>query len=152
MKILIFNSLYAPNVVGGAEKSTQLLAEGLKAKGWQPVIVSTADHEEIGKVNGIKYYLKTPNLYWICDAKKQPPYKKPVWHIIDAYNPFIKKSLKPIIEKEKPEIIHTNNLTGFSVAIWKAAQNNNIPVVHTTRDHYLLCPKTTMYKDNKKKL
>jgi len=150
MKILIFNSLYSPNIVGGAEKSTQLLAEGLKTKGWQPVIVTTADHKETGEVNGIKvYYLKTPNLYWICDAKKQPAYKKPIWHIIDAYNPFIKKSLTQIIEKEKPAVIHTNNLTGISVAIWKIAQENKIPIVHTIRDHYLLCPKTTMYKNNK---
>jgi hypothetical protein len=29
-KILIFNTLYYPFIVGGAEKSTQILAESLK--------------------------------------------------------------------------------------------------------------------------
>jgi hypothetical protein len=41
LKILIFNTLYYPNIVGGAEKSVQLLAEGLIKKGHEVVIICT---------------------------------------------------------------------------------------------------------------
>ena len=88
-KILIINSLYHPNDVGGAERSVRLLAEGLKKNGFRPVIVSTAETDSIDHVNGIKvYYLRISNLYWMRTARQQPSYKKPFWHLLDSYNPF----------------------------------------------------------------
>lgn len=144
------NSLYYPHVTGGAERSVQLLAEGLKKTGLEPVVVSTADRDKIDFVNGIKvYYLKINNLYWMRTAKQQPAYKKPLWHLIDSYNPFVVSKLTHIINSEKPDVLHTNNLAGFSVAVWKTARDSNVPIVHTIRDHYLLCPNSTMYRNDK---
>jgi len=149
-KILIINSLYYPNITGGAERSVQLLAEGLKNAGLEPVIISTAETDSVEYVNGIRvYYLRIPNLYWMRDAKKQPPYKKPFWHLIDSYNPTASSRLTGIILTEKPDLVHTNNLAGFSVAAWSAAKKQGIPIVHTIRDHYLLCPNSTMYKNDR---
>jgi len=149
VKVLIFNSLYHPNVIGGAENSVRILSEGLKEKGVEPVIVSTADADKVDYVNGVKsYYVISPNLYWIYRAKEQRGYKKPLWHLLDAYNPLIKKKIQERIEEEDPDVIHTNNLAGFSVYVWRIAEQLCIPVVHTIRDYYLLCPKSSMfYKD-----
>ena len=150
MKILIVNSLYYPNVTGGAERSVQLLAEGLKKAGVDVIVVSTADQDKIDIVNEIKvYYLNIPNLYWMRTAKQQPKYKKPLWHLIDSYNPFAASKLTEILKTEHPDLIHTNNLAGFSVSVWNAARRLNIPIVHTIRDHYLLCPNSTMYKNDR---
>lgn len=149
-KILIVNSLYFPNVTGGAERSVQLLAEGLKKAGLNVIVISTADQDKIDIVNEIKvYYLNIPNLYWMRTAKQQPKYKKPLWHLIDSYNPFAASKLTEIIKTEHPDLIHTNNLAGFSVSVWNAARRLNIPIVHTIRDHYLLCPNSTMYKNDR---
>jgi len=149
-KILIINSLYHPNNVGGAERSVRLMADGLKSAGFEPVIVSTADKNSTDYVNDIKvYYLKIPNLYWMRDAKQNPTYKKPLWHLIDSYNPTAAVKLEKIIMAEKPDLVHTNNLAGFSVSVWKTAREHKLPIVHTIRDHYLLCPNSTMYKNDK---
>ena len=79
MKVLIVNSLYHPNVVGGAEKSVQILAETLLANGHEPVIASTSDKDSIAWVNGVKvYYIRVPNLYWMLKAAEQPSWKKPL--------------------------------------------------------------------------
>jgi glycosyltransferase involved in cell wall biosynthesis len=149
VKILIFNTLYYPNQIGGAEKSVQLLAEGLAKQGLEVVVITTSDTDYCNVINGVKvYYLKTTNLYWAYYAKEQKSYKKPLWHLIDSYNPFNKK-IKKIIEEEKPNVVHTNNLAGFSVSVWKLAKEKNIKIVHTLRDYYLLCPKSTMFKNEK---
>lgn len=149
MKILIFNTLYHPYQIGGAEKSVQLLAEGLQSSNHEVVVMCTADNERIEYVNNVKvYYLKQANLYWSYFAKEEKAYKKPLWHFIDSYNPFTKK-IKKIIQNEKPDVVHTNNLAGFSVSIWKLVKSMNIKLVHTIRDYYLLCPKSTMYKNDK---
>lgn len=42
------------------------------------------------------------------------------------------------IQQIQPDVLHTNNLRTFSVAIWKAAYNLGIPIVHTLRDYVLI--------------
>lgn len=149
-KILIFNSLYYPNIMGGAEISTQILAEGLKKKGLEPIVVATADEDKVDHVNSVKvYYVKTPNLYWMPRAKEESKFKKPFWHLIDSFNPLIKFKIQRIIKKENPQVVHTNSLAGFSVYVWRLAKEYKLLVVHTLREHYLLCPKSTMFKNNK---
>ncbi len=148
MKILIFNTLYYPNQIGGAERSVQLLAEGLLKAGNDVTVVSTSNKDYVDYVNGIKvYYVKTTNLYWVYGAKEEKSYKKPLWHLIDSCNPFNTK-IEAIFDNEVPDVVHTNNLAGFSVSIWKIAKKRNIKIVHTLRDYYLLCPKSTMFKNN----
>ena len=149
MKIVLFNTLYSPNQIGGAEKSVQLLTEGLLKKAYEPIVICTSDNDSIDYINGVKvYYVKTANLYWSYNAKEENKLKKPFWHLIDAYNPFYKK-IDQILENEKPDIVHTNNLAGFSVSIWQLAKKKNIKIVHTLRDYYLLCPKSTMFKNGR---
>jgi glycosyltransferase involved in cell wall biosynthesis len=150
MKILIINNLYFPHAVGGAERSLRVLADELKKAGLVPVIVSTADYDHSGIIDGVKvHYLRIPNLYWVKSCKEQSRVKKPLWHLIDSYNPFTLSRLTAVFEKESPDIVHTNNLSGFSVSVWKAAKNLGLPVVHTIRDHYLLCPGSVMYRNDK---
>ncbi len=136
-------------MLGGAEKSVQFLAEGLKDRGIETVVVTTAEQDKVGHINGVKVYrLKIPNLYWMYRAKTQPAYKKPFWHLVDSYNPFIKSRLEKVFIQEKPDIVHTNILAGISVYIWRAARKFGIPIAHTSRDYYLLCPRSAMFKNN----
>ncbi|MGM1497834.1 glycosyltransferase family 4 protein, partial [Bacillus cereus group sp. BceL239] len=147
MKILIFNTLYYPNIIGGAEKSVQLLAEMLVSRGHEPIIVSTFTDDKIDKVNGIKvYYLHHRNLYWSINSKDKKALQKVFWHGLDVYNPRFSKEITNIILNEKPDVIHTNNITGFSTIPWIIAKKFNIPVVHTLRDFSLICSKSTMFK------
>lgn len=151
MKVLILNSLYHPNVVGGAEKSVQILAETLLANDHTPVIACTSDRNFIAWVNGVKvYYVKVPNLYWMRRAAEQASWKKPLWHLLDANNPYTPSPIAQIIRIEQPDVMHTNVLAGFSVGAWKAARDCRLPIVHTIRDHYLLCPRSELYHNGKK--
>ncbi len=119
-------------------------------KGMTPVVVSTSNKDYVESINGVKvYYVKIPNLYWMKIAKEQPRWKKPIWHFIDMYNIFAKRKIEEILLNEKPDIVHTNNLAGFSVIVWKLAKELGYQVLHTIRDYYLLCPRSTMFKDGK---
>ena len=51
-----------------------------------------------------------------------------------------------ILKKEKPDIIHTNNIYEITPIIWKTAKENGIHTVHTIRDYYLMCYKTNLLK------
>lgn len=150
MKIILFNTLYHPNIVGGAEKSVQSLAENLIKKGNKVIVISTSDNSYQDELNGVKvYYISTKNIYWGFNNEQKQLFKKIVWHTIDSYNIRIKKILQQILLLEKPDIVHTNNLSGFSVIVWNIAKKLNCNIVHTLRDYYLLCPKATMFKNGK---
>lgn len=49
----------------------------------------------------------------------------------------------------QPDIVNTNNLSGFSVAVWGVVNAMGITLVHTSRDYYLMHPNTTMYYKGK---
>ena len=54
-----------------------------------------------------------------------------------------------ILDLENPDVVHTHNIIGFSVAVWYAVKRRGIRLVHTLHDYYLLCPRTTLYRHGK---
>lgn len=149
MRILIFNELYHPNKCGGAEISTQLLAEGLVKLGHEVHVCTSADTKKETLLNGVNvHFIKQANIYWSYIHDRIPTYKKIFWHLIDSHNFFNKKRINKVIEKINPDIIHTNVISGFSCIIWECAKKYNIPIVHTLRDYYLMCVRATMFHKN----
>lgn len=148
MNIILINTLYYPNFIGGAEKSVQYLAESFVQKGHKiTVLTTTYKNDYTNYVNNVLvYYINTQNIYWGV-RNQQKSIKKILWHTIDSYNFLITKKIKKILIKEKPDIIHTNNISGFSVNIWSIISQLKFKIVHTLRDYYLLCPKTTMFSN-----
>jgi glycosyltransferase involved in cell wall biosynthesis len=151
MKVLIFNTLYHPNIIGGAEKSVQLLAEELTKRDIEVTVISTHKYEDkILNINGVKvYYLHHRSNYWGIESNGKTVTEKIIWHAKDVYNRGFMYVLEEIFSKEKPDVIHTNNLTGFSIIPWLIAEKFNKPVIHTLRDYNLMCSKSSMYKKNK---
>jgi glycosyltransferase involved in cell wall biosynthesis len=148
MKILIFNTLYSPYKIGGAERSVQLLAESLCANGYDVCIASLHEGNVIkdDSVNGVRVVrFPIKNLYWPF-SNHQSVLKKIFWHLIDIYNVSSKNQINKYFANEKFDLVHTNNLSGFSVSVWSWARAKKIPIVHTCRDYYLLDPNATLFQ------
>ena len=150
MKILIVNTLYHPYKVGGAEVSVQLLAEGLVAKGNTVRVVSLHDKEtkKMDVVNEVEVsYLPLFNKYWPYSNYLPTKIEKMIWHLVDTYNIVMAKRVEKEILQFQPDIVHTNNLAGFSVAVWDVVKKHNIKLVHTSRDYYLFHPNCNLFKN-----
>jgi glycosyltransferase involved in cell wall biosynthesis len=89
LKILYLSTLYTPNLVGGAERVVQSLAEDMVAAGHEAVVLSTTSQEStVNRVNGVKiYYIHLKNVYWPYGEKVNPAPIKALWHALDTYNP-----------------------------------------------------------------
>lgn len=150
-KILFINSLYHPYKVGGAEISVQILAEELVSQGNEVVVITLAEQTETKVINGVKiYYLEIENLYFPATYNANI-LQKAVWHGLDSYNPFYKRKITQIIRDERPDLVHTHNISGFSVNIWDVIKDRfDLPIIHTLRDYYLLCPRGRMYENEKR--
>ena len=150
MKILIASALYPPYIKGGGEISTQLLAEGLMKNKIDVVVVTIGKEYSEEIINGVKVYrIPFKNIYWSYESNSKSNLKKIIWHTIDSYNVKIKNEFISILNKEKPDIVHSSTIEDISSYIWKICKDENIPVVHTLRSYTLLCPRATMYKNNK---
>ncbi|HKB55216.1 MAG TPA: glycosyltransferase, partial [Ramlibacter sp.] len=150
MKPLFISALYHPDMIGGAEKVAQIVAEGMRDAGHDPVVATTSAQPgvRVDVVNGVKvYYIGLKNIYWPHDRKSRPAAVKPVWHIIDRHNPWMAHAIGSILDRERPDVVNTHSLTGFSCAVWPAIQRRRVPLVHTLHDYSLLCPKTSMFRN-----
>tara|TARA_X000000950_G_scaffold289463_1_gene413790 strand:+ start:6526 stop:7668 length:1143 start_codon:yes stop_codon:yes gene_type:complete len=138
-KILIFNSLYAPDGKGGAERSTQILAESLVKSGFEVLVVCTAKKDIEENIDSVQVKrIAGLNIAHLDDLYKLNIFQKFLWHFIDAFNLKSILKINPILKEFDPDIIHTNNLTGFSCTIWLLAKINKIKIIHTLRDYYLV--------------
>jgi glycosyltransferase involved in cell wall biosynthesis len=153
MKVLLIGSMYPPYAFGGAEKAIALLAEALVQKGREVVVVCLYPEsiEKVEERHGIRvYYLPLDNGYWPFTQRAKPnPLLRIAWHLREMWNWKAASRVGKILDREKPDVVHTHNISGFSVAIWRAVKRRQIRLVHTMHDYYLLCPRTTLYRGGK---
>lgn len=152
MKIMLLNTLYSPYQVGGAEKSVQILAESLVKRGHKVRVLSIYEGEKrkVDYINGVEVvYLPLKNIYWPSNKNKINFLKKIIWHLIDNYNFLMGIIVLEELKEFDADIMHTNNLAGFSVSVWNKARKIGVPILHTTRDYYLFHPNCTLFKNGK---
>jgi glycosyltransferase involved in cell wall biosynthesis len=136
------SNLYPPDVLGGAETVVARLAQGLRAAGHEVTVVSTAPSARAGwdTVEAVRVRRLDPaNIYWAGEAPRRAALLKPLWHMLDLWNPAMYQRLRAFLVAEKPDVVHTHNLAGLSVAAWSATAAAGLPLVHTLHDHSLTC-------------
>jgi glycosyltransferase involved in cell wall biosynthesis len=142
-KILIMNSFYTPDIVGGAEVSTQVLAEFLKRKFNVFVLSSSSQTEEVKyeQINGVNVIrLPKGNIYNAIEKHTPSTLEKLKWHYKNNFNKKQKKIIAEVIRDINPDIIHTQNLNEIGTYVWSLAKKNKIVLVHTLRDYQLYEP------------
>lgn len=146
MKVVYVNTFYAPDEVGGAEKSVRFLAETVVANGHEATVICLGRERETTELNGVRIErLPIANSYFPLDASQKSGAHKMLWHLRDSYNSTAGTQIGHLIDQIQPDVAHTNNLGGFSVAAWSAIKQRGVRIVHTLRDYYLLCPNTAMF-------
>lgn len=146
MKICLISNLYPPTVMGGAELYVEKIANKLAEDKNNQIIVITANQKfswqlEIEEKNNIRIYKIWPlNFYSLTTKKKYSTFLKMLWHLFDVWNIFSYFTVKKILRKENPEIVHTHNLAGLSFSVFDAIKSQKIKTIHTCHDYYLLCP------------
>ena len=59
------------------------------------------------------------------------------------------KIYQNFLKKIKPDVIHVHTLMGIYKEFFMAANNLGIRMIFTTHDYFGICPKVTMYKNNR---
>ena len=156
MKICLIAPLFDPWLVGGAEKYAKTLAEKL-SEDHQVIVITTTGpvpRKQIQSNNNLKVIEINPGniatLYdMIDDSASIGSAKKMMWHFFDLWNLSSYLKIKKILKDEKPDVIHTNGIKGFSPTLFSAIKHLQIPHVHTIHDYELISRWMVLYRNGK---
>jgi len=161
MKILMQNSVFFPNVIGGAEMSSHLLAVKIQERGHQADALASTGRRKgpsglttrpLGDTAGSVFESSSNGFYDIFSDDGPIPtpgvLMRGLHHFAAVYSPRWEKLAGQAMDQSKPDILHTNTLVGMTPAVWQAARMRQIPIVHTLRDYHLLCPRTTLMRSD----
>lgn len=150
MKVLLTSTLYPtplePKIVGGAEVFARRFAEGLMQRGDEVEVIRAASSPEQGRetCNGIDVHsAPVQNIYRPFTEQKNAVLRS-IWHAVDDWQmqaPMIAERIRAF----KPDVLHSNNLSGLTTAIWRVAAQLGVPVLHTLHDYYLTCPRCSRF-------
>lgn len=146
-RVLMVSDCYAPDEVGGAERSVRLLVDGMRHIGVDAHVLTLGPRDGVAGPPHV-HRRPIPNLYWPYRAEQRPRVQRLCWHVADLHNVRGRRLVADAVRRLRPSVVHTHNLAGFSTAAW-AGVPAGLPVVHTLRDHYLRCPARTGWHDGR---
>ncbi len=145
MRIAIVNSHYYPDEHGGAERSLRFLAEAAVARGHQCTVFTTGDTRESTELNGVGHRALQPSQATrgigrrACQADVAP-----AGHVQlrgrggdGQRDSALRRRMSRTPEQP----------FGISVALWGCLRRMGIPIAHTLRDYYLICPNTAQFRN-----
>lgn len=150
-------SVFGKHAVGGAERSAEKSALALAGEGHEVSLVSLSAAGQPGGTcmlpSGLRHctvpLAQVYDPYGLDGGKAVPTDQRPglykaMWHLADIYNPAMASRLLDLWRDERPDLVITHTLQGFSVAAWRAALRSGAALVHVIHDHALICPGTAM--------
>lgn len=149
MRIAILNTLYPPSKVGGAERSVAVLAKGLADAGHavHAIALTDGDRQSEEQLGGVTVHrIPHGNHYWPFDGRPRRALTRLAWHWRDRGTTRLTDTVRRLLLRIAPEVLHSNNLTGFGSGIVPMARELGLPVVHTLRDFSLLCARASLYR------
>ena len=142
MKILLINKFHY--IQGGADRHYLELADILKEKGHEVIFMSMhysknipcqqnkyfVDYLDFSKVKFNKdMFKKVRTMFWSKQAER---------------------NLEQLIKNERPDIAHLHNIYHqLSPSVIHILKKNNIPVIMTAHDYYLVSPLYSLFAKNK---
>lgn len=150
MRVLITSSIYptprAPMVIGGAEIFARRLAESLQEAGDTVEVVRAASSpaQPIERVNGIDVYSAPVQNIYPPFTEQHNAAMRGIWHIIEDWR-SASSLVSERIRAFKPDVLHSNNLSGLTTSVWRSSSAQHVPVLHTLHDYYLTCPRCSRF-------
>lgn len=147
LRILLCARAYPPDVAGGGEISTSLLARGLTQLGVDTEVLTFTDrasHRET--LDGVRVRrLRCPGPYWSFHGGRAGTFKKIAWHLEQAARPLPRQIVREALLDARPTIVHSSTIEDFGPGLWRWASRQGMKTVHTLRSYNLLHRQATLY-------
>jgi len=154
MRVCFITNLYPPHGRGGAERVVEQEAKALKALGHDVCVITSEPVREDGGVDpkmtvedGIRVYRYYPlNLFFYGEIGRHGLFSRLLWHLWDLRNPSSARVVRELLDRERPEVVHTHNLKGLGFGIPRVIRSMGLRHVHTLHDVQLAVPSGLIVK------
>ncbi|MBR0851322.1 glycosyltransferase family 4 protein [Bradyrhizobium diazoefficiens] len=150
MRILLVAAFYPPHVQGGAELSAHSLAQWLRDQGHEVGVLTTspvpADDLNGADVHGQKVWRRTmPRPYTVFEAAAKRGWQKPVWHLLDHFDPRNRAIVADVLDAFRPDIASVHIIQGIGYNAVLELAKRDVPTVFTLHDLSLACVRMAMF-------
>lgn len=151
MKILHLSSVYAPHMVGGAERVVETLADGSARAGHEVAVAHIAPEPTVAGVRGgvAVHPLRHRNPLWIQDSARYPGPVRNLNKIATLFNLLTAHDLARVIDELRPDVVHSHSMVELPPMMWRAAKSRGAALVHTLHDYDLLCIRASLFKGDR---
>lgn len=151
MKVWLQNFNYFPNELGGSEKSSRELANGLSREGFDvKIIISDGSKPYLNTVDGIPVEAtegvrvgRSP--LW----GKRNFISRALWSFRSELDPLLFIRLYKKLRRDQPALVIMNNPSGHGSAMLFSCRLLGIKTMAIIRDYSWFCAYGTMYKDKR---
>jgi glycosyltransferase involved in cell wall biosynthesis len=152
MRVLHLSSLYPPPAVGGAEKVVKVLAEAQAAAGVQSAVAYLSrSPQAAAERNGVQLWpLQHRNPLWIEDSANHSGPLRKLNKLATLCNLLTLSDLSKLLDEWRPDVLHSHSMVELPPAMWQAARERGIAVVHTLHDYDLLCIRAALFMDGRR--
>jgi glycosyltransferase involved in cell wall biosynthesis len=153
MNVCVINNLYPPYVRGGAEQVVLKTVEGLLADGHTVTVITTTPQGDYCERVGDRLTIcrfRPKNLFFYTDAHLHGVLARVFWHIADMFHIGAAMRVRRILERERPDVVHTHNLMGMSFLIPRVIRSLGIRHIHTVHDVQLVEPSGIIRKKDER--
>ncbi len=138
MKICLINDFFPPTTTGGTELFLKALYDYLKQEGFEIFLIT---QKAVKGDTGFKTYRIDSSPIQFRHMKQLPGITLP-WL---CFNRPLINSIKTVYKKEKPDVLHINNLYHLSFAPLQAAER---PFLLDAHDYWPVCFSKDLFKDD----
>jgi glycosyltransferase involved in cell wall biosynthesis len=135
VRVLIVNAHGDDPSCGGAERAVTALASHLTAHGTD-VSYLQAFPSRLPGLDVERTVLHGTD--WRDDPSQRV--KNHLGSVVSGAGSTLERS----VSRHRPDLVHTHNLPGIGTGVWEVCRRLGLPVVHTTWDYFLLCPRVTL--------
>lgn len=133
MRIVIASGMYPPHG-GGAERATELLAEGLVGLGHEVTVLASSTQSAAETVNGVKVVRIDACGCWIGDLIRRPFAHRALWNAREVVSRKRAGDSFAMIASLAPELVITGNIKGLGGCLPRRLRELPAPHVHVVHD------------------
>jgi glycosyltransferase involved in cell wall biosynthesis len=149
MRILHVTERFGPSEVGGAQRSVELLAKSQMRDGHQVGVICLRDADEPSVSSEYSFPVWELPLAGVSQVLRRPRVNRIVSAACYFYEGNIRgchPKVAKVLDEFAPEVVNTHILTGVPETVWSLVKSRSIPLVHTIRDYFITCARSSMFK------
>jgi glycosyltransferase involved in cell wall biosynthesis len=155
MKVSLINAQFDTDSPSGARNYVYRTAKTLERRGHEASIITTEPYDGRESLtptrtneDGLDVWRFYPaNIAHRGEGTGRNVVEKALWHGIDAVSPHSRRVVGDLLDRLRPDVVHTNNLVGIAPALAGAIRDRDVRHVHTLHDYSLICPRSNLLRD-----